>query len=483
MTPHLPPARAALHALHADWRSPAAAGMSTYALNFQGLLYALIVHVCLYVIARGYHVEFDAPYRTLGLLACMLSFVGLRSFNLTTPWAFGRPHSEGNRLMLHWASIVGILLLIGYATKWSAYFSRTVLLLWFVATPASLLLLNSGVQWLTRRALPDLAPGRKAVMIFANDTARKFADNVRRSHSFDVVGLFEDRGMERIGGAIDAVPFLGPTERAADYIREHDVAVVFIFLSVSDCDRVRELLEVLNDTTASVYYVPDFDVFDRIDTRLISVESVPMLEVVETPFYGVDGLMKQIFDSSAALIALTMLAIPLAIIALLVKLGSPGPVFFRQKRYGLNGREFWIYKFRSMAIDCADADTRQATRDDARITPLGRVLRRTSMDELPQLFNVLKGDMSLVGPRPHTIAHNEYYRKAVRRYMVRHKVKPGLTGLAQVNGYRGETPTLELMEGRVHYDLEYIRNWSLWLDLKILLRTVVVVLRGDDNAY
>lgn len=475
------PARAMLQSLRDDSRPFSGTGLSSYALNFQGMLYAAIIYSSLFVIARWYSVDFNAPYRTLGLLAAILGFIGLRQFTLTTPWNVGRPGSDGNRLLLHWATTVGILLLIGYATKWSAYFSRTVLLLWFAAAPGSLMLLNFGVQWLTRRALPDLAPGRKAVMIFANDTARRFAENVGKSNSFNVVGLFEDRGMERVG-AIDKVPFLGHTGRAADYIRQNDVAVVFIFLSVNDCERVRELLEILSDTTASVYYVPHFDVFDRHDTRLISVESVPMLEVVETPFYGVDGLMKQIFDSSAALIALTMLAIPLAIIAFLVKLSSPGPVFFRQKRYGLNGREFSIYKFRSMTVGNADSDTRQATRDDARVTPLGRVLRRTSLDELPQLFNVLWGDMSLVGPRPHTVAHNEYYRKSVRRYMVRHKVKPGLTGLAQVSGYRGETPTLDLMEGRVHYDLEYIRNWSLWLDIKILLRTVAVVLRGDQ-AY
>jgi putative colanic acid biosynthesis UDP-glucose lipid carrier transferase len=179
-----------------------------------------------------------------------------------------------------------------------------------------------------------------------------------------------------------------------------------------------------------------------------------------------------------------LVAIPLMIaVAFLIKVSSPGAVIFRQRRYGLDGREIIIYKFRTMTVmEDDNGSIRQATRDDARVTAIGRLLRRTSLDELPQLVNVLQGRMSLVGPRPHAVAHNELYRKLIKGYMVRHKVPPGITGLAQVHGLRGETTSVEQMEARVQYDLEYLRNWSVLLDLKILLKTLSIVARGR-NAY
>jgi putative colanic acid biosynthesis UDP-glucose lipid carrier transferase len=181
-----------------------------------------------------------------------------------------------------------------------------------------------------------------------------------------------------------------------------------------------------------------------------------------------------------ALIAISPIMIG---IALAVKLTSPGPILFKQKRYGLNGARYWVYKFRSMYVgDDASRQLQQATRGDPRITPVGRFIRRTSLDELPQFFNVIKGEMSVVGPRPHSVAHNELYRKEIKRYMVRHKVKPGVTGWAQVNGLRGDTAQIERMEERIRFDLEYIRNWSPGLDMKIIIKTVTMVF-NDDNAY
>ena len=180
--------------------------------------------------------------------------------------------------------------------------------------------------------------------------------------------------------------------------------------------------------------------------------------------------------------ALAIAAVPMFSIAIMIKLTSPGPVFFRQRRYGLDGKEIMVWKFRSMRTCDNGPVVRQATKEDPRITPLGRVLRKTSLDELPQLLNVIEGNMSLVGPRPHASAHNEQYRSLIRGYMLRHKVKPGITGLAQVNGCRGETETIDKMERRVQWDHKYIRSWSLWLDLKIMFRTVAVVLK-QDQAY
>ncbi|MBW8885460.1 MAG: exopolysaccharide biosynthesis polyprenyl glycosylphosphotransferase [Planctomycetia bacterium] len=217
-------------------------------------------------------------------------------------------------------------------------------------------------------------------------------------------------------------------------------------------------------------------------SRWTDIGGLPAVSVFENPLYGVDGLVKRAFDLVVAGLLTVVLAVPLFVVAIAIKLSSRGPVFFRQRRYGLDGREILVWKFRTMTV-CEDGATvTQATKADSRITPLGALLRRTSIDELPQLFNVLEGSMSLVGPRPHAAAHNEQYRKMIQGYMLRHKVKPGITGLAQVRGWRGETDTLEKMQRRVECDHEYIREWSLWLDAKILFRTARVVLAAK-NAY
>ncbi len=246
--------------------------------------------------------------------------------------------------------------------------------------------------------------------------------------------------------------------------------------------RIVELVNALSDTTASVYLVPNFFVFDLLHGKLSSLDGVPVLSLHETPFYGLDGWVKRWEDIVVSALILLLISLPMALIALGVKLTSPGPVLFKQRRYGLNGSVVEVWKFRSMTVCENGAKVTQATKNDARITPFGAFLRRTSLDELPQFFNVLQGSMSVVGPRPHAVAHNEQYRKQIRGYMLRHKVKPGITGLAQIHGWRGETETVDKMEMRVKYDLEYVQNWSLWLDLKIIFLTVF---KGfvNKNAY
>jgi putative colanic acid biosynthesis UDP-glucose lipid carrier transferase len=246
--------------------------------------------------------------------------------------------------------------------------------------------------------------------------------------------------------------------------------------------RVRRLLEELHDTTASIYFVPDMMLFDLIQARVDAIGGLPVLAVCESPFYGWNAVVKRISDLVLASLILLLAAPLMLALAVLIRLESPGPVLFRQRRYGLDGREIIVYKFRSMTVLEDGAVVRQATRDDKRVTRLGAFLRASSLDELPQFINVLQGRMSVVGPRPHAIAHNEMYRKRIRGYMIRHKVRPGITGLAQVNGLRGETDTLEKMEARIEQDLAYLRNWSLLLDLKIVALTALVVL-GRRNAY
>jgi putative colanic acid biosynthesis UDP-glucose lipid carrier transferase len=235
-------------------------------------------------------------------------------------------------------------------------------------------------------------------------------------------------------------------------------------------------------TTASVFFVPDVFGISIIQGRLQDMNGVPVVGICETPFTGTNELVKRISDLVLASLILVLISPLLLVLAIGVKLSSPGPVIFRQRRNGLDGNEIVVWKFRTMTTQDDGAVIRQATKDDPRITRFGAFLRRTSLDELPQFFNVLQGHMSIVGPRPHAVAHNDEYRRLIRAYMVRHKVKPGITGWAQVNGQRGETDTLEKMAARVEYDLEYLRNWSLLLDLQIIVRTIKLVF-FDRHAY
>jgi putative colanic acid biosysnthesis UDP-glucose lipid carrier transferase len=205
--------------------------------------------------------------------------------------------------------------------------------------------------------------------------------------------------------------------------------------------------------------------------------------VCETPFYGVNGLVKRISDIILASLIMVVISPLLAAVAIGVKMSSPGPILFKQRRYGLDGREIIVYKFRSMRVTEDGPVVKQATKDDPRVTRFGAFIRKTSLDELPQFVNVLQGRMSIVGPRPHAVAHNEMYRKLIKSYMIRHKVKPGITGWAQVNGLRGETETVEKMKARIEYDLDYLRHWSLRLDLSIIWKTIFVVFKRPDTAY
>jgi putative colanic acid biosynthesis UDP-glucose lipid carrier transferase len=265
-------------------------------------------------------------------------------------------------------------------------------------------------------------------------------------------------------------------------VNRHHTDLIYLSLPMATQSRILHLLEELRDTTASIYFVPDTFVTDLVQGRVDFVDDIPVVAVCETPFSGANGLLKRASDIVFSLLILTVISPLLLVIAAAVKLSSPGAVIFKQRRYGLNGEEIYVYKFRSMTV-CDDGDKIvQAQKNDQRITPVGAFLRRTSLDELPQFFNVLQGRMSIVGPRPHAVAHNELYRKLIRGYMVRHKVKPGITGWAQVNGFLGETETVEKMQKRIDCDLEYLRNWSLRLDVFIIFKTILVVLKGD-NAY
>jgi putative colanic acid biosynthesis UDP-glucose lipid carrier transferase len=318
-----------------------------------------------------------------------------------------------------------------------------------------------------------------------NDLGFQLARNIEEMPQLGLklVGFYDDRPAHRIPNVPAEIGrTVGNISQLVEQARSGQIDMIYITFPMRAEDRIRRVLAELSDSTASVHIVPDFFVFELLHSRWTDIGGLPVVSVFEHPFYGVDGLLKRGMDLVCALLLLVALAVPMSLIALAVKLTSAGPVFFRQRRYGMDGKEIKVWKFRTMRVCDDGAVVQQATKNDPRLTPIGGFLRKTSLDELPQLFNVIAGTMSLVGPRPHANAHNEHYRKAIQGYMLRHKVKPGITGLAQVNGWRGETDTLEKMQKRVEFDHKYIREWSLWSDIKILLQTVVTVLKRD-NAY
>jgi putative colanic acid biosysnthesis UDP-glucose lipid carrier transferase len=420
----------------------------------------------------------------LALVASTLSSPLFGSFNLP-PAAdagvqaqFSRLPAACSRVLVRWAAIVAVLLFVEFAFKLNVLFSRKVMLTWIVATPV-LLCLSQAVRlrstWFAGRAA-----ARRYIIVGVNDVGLELA---RRLPTRGFSGYFDFRSPDRFSALLNADKFAGHCRHLADYVRTQGVGLVYIALPLANVPRLSELINALRDTTASVYFVPDAFAFDLIQGRLTEVNGMPVLSVCDTPFYGTDAVLKRTMDIALGSCAL-LLALPvIALIAVAVRVSSRGPVLFRQRRYGLNGEEITVYKFRSMTV-CEDgAVVTQAKAQDQRVTRVGRFIRRTSLDELPQLFNVLQGTMSLVGPRPHAIAHNEKYRRLINGYMIRHKVRPGITGLAQVNGMRGETETVEKMAERIRFDLDYLRNWSPWLDLEILSKSLRVVWSDYKRTY
>ena len=387
-------------------------------------------------------------------------------------------------VIFRWLLILAVLLAIGYITKspLEAY-PRRVFLTWAAATPLPLVIATLVMQEIMRRFLLNAFDSRSAIIAGYNSSSLELARRLKSNPGMrlEVAGFFDDRSSDRLGMEPDA-KLVGNLGDLGSYVKQHRTDVIFLALPIRHLKRVMDLLDDLRDTTASIYFVPDIFVFDLIQARSGDIHGIPVVAMCETPFYGYRGVAKRLTDIGLSMLILLLLLPLLAVVAMAVKLSSPGPIIFKQRRYGLDGREIAVYKFRSMRVTEDGAQIKQASRTDNRITRIGGILRRTSLDELPQLINVLQGRMSLVGPRPHAVAHNEEYRKLIKGYMVRHKVLPGITGLAQVNGCRGETAELKDMEARVNFDLDYLRNWSPMLDIKIILLTVVKVFR-DDKAY
>ncbi len=427
----------------------------------------------------------DASYFLAVTITIITVFLIGEIVGLYRSWRGVAIHREIVAAELTWLYSATALLVVAFFTRYSDDLPRTALLIVVCAVAALFAATRIVIRMLQRSLLAKGVNTRKFAIIGVTELGVRLARNMEDAPELglEFAGFFDDRPVARTGQVPEGVgDRLGTIGELVELAQRGEIHRIYITLPMRAEKRIRHLLDQFADSTASVYIVPDFFVFELLHSRWTDIGGLPVVSVFENPFYGVDGMAKRMCDVALASLALAAAALPMLVVAALIKLTSRGPIFFRQKRYGLDGREILVWKFRSMRVADNGLVVKQATQGDSRITPLGRILRKSSLDELPQLFNVLEGNMSLVGPRPHASAHNEQYRRLIPGYMLRHKVKPGITGLAQVLGWRGETDTLDKMSNRIQCDLEYIREWSIWMDMKILFKTVFVVF-SQQNAY
>jgi putative colanic acid biosysnthesis UDP-glucose lipid carrier transferase len=428
----------------------------------------------------------DEPLRGAYFLIAVLTFLGASDV-LGVARVTAREQKRAAvavfaELWVRWLALVGLIGIVVYLSGLTRTLDREPLVAWLLATP---LALQAG-EMIARHWLNKHMQGRRsqrAVIVGVTELGARLESALRQDPLLrtEIVGYFEDRPQTRLT-ALRIAPILGRSRDLADYVTHNQIDHVYITLPMSRDARIVSMLEGLHDSTASIYFVPDIFAFNLIQARFDIMGGIPVVAVRETPFYGAAWVAKRVSDVIIASLAAIAVLPVLLITAAAIRIDSRGPVLFKQKRYGLDGREILVYKFRSMTVaEDGKSEFVAAARGDSRITRVGALIRKTSIDELPQLFNVLEGSMSIVGPRPHAVAMNEHYRREIPGYMVRHKVKPGITGWAQVNGYRGGDD-LESMRKRIELDLAYMRHWSLWLDFRILLKTVSVVV-SDRNAF
>lgn len=433
-----------------------------------------IVFFFLNLAASLYGVHFNALYTSTGLIACIVFTLSAESLGVYRSWRASNTRRMILTTTAAWSIAAVVILVLSFFAKVSVDVSRVVIGSWFLATLAGLIFWRLVFRQILRFMRAKGYNTRTAVVVGLNSSAIKMRGQINNKPELGLkfAGFFDDREAKRLHEDHPGEALMGSINELIERTKEGEFDLIFIALPMKAQKRIAEILERCGDTTASVHLIPDFFTYNLLHARMGSVGTVQTLSVYETPIVGFNDIMKRFFDIVFSSLVLVAISLPMLCIAAAVKFTSAGPVIFKQVRYGLDGKRIFVWKFRSMsAMDNGDKVV-QATKGDARITKVGAFIRKTSLDELPQFINVLQGRMSVVGPRPHAVAHNEQYRKLIPYYMLRHKVKPGITGWAQINGFRGETDTLDKMEGRIDCDLQYIRNWSLLLDIKIVLLTV-----------
>jgi putative colanic acid biosynthesis UDP-glucose lipid carrier transferase len=451
--------------------------------TFYRLIDLSIVTFFYYASAYFYGVTVDATSLLLLFINVVCFQISAEGVELYRSWRGHRTPEMLRAAAITWAITIFATLTLGYFLVSNISIPAPAILLWFASSFIALIIWRYVMRKFLFRIRKSGLNSRRSIIIGATPLGANVALQIQSNEHLGIRfnGIFDDRGSDRLPHELQNT-VLGKIDNAVEMAKRNEVDYIYIALPMSAENRIRTILEQCSDTTANVYVIPNFFMYNLLNARWQTVGNVQALSVYDTPFQGASDVLKRIEDVVLSIAILTLISIPMLCIAAAVKITSKGPVIFKQKRYGLDGKQITVYKFRSMTTQDNGAVVKQATKNDVRLTKIGGFLRRTSLDELPQFINVLQGRMSIVGPRPHAVAHNEEYRKIITGYMLRHKVKPGITGWAQVNGLRGETETTNKMVQRVEYDLDYIHRWSIWFDMKIVFMTVF---NGflNKNAY
>lgn len=450
------------------------------------LIDIVIIFLTFLSIADLFAIEWTPLYLPIILISMGLFNFFAESQDAYRSWRGVGIRSEISAVLYSWVMTIIILVIADLIIFKTDIYYATFMRTWLIVVPIELIAWHAAVRVMLSYFRSKGHNSRQVAIVGATplgNRLRKSFKNMEWS-GLKFIGYYDDRVDSSDERRLDedTVNIIGDSEQLINDCKSGTVDTVYITLSMSAEKRIKTLTDKLADSTASVYFVPDLFTFNLLNSRWVDYQGITAVSIYETPFAGLDSSLKRLEDIVLSLIIIALIAPIMLIIAFVIKLTSSGPVLFKQKRYGADGSEIKVWKFRSMTTQDNGEHIQQAIKGDSRITPFGALLRKTSLDELPQFFNVIGGSMSIVGPRPHAVAHNEEYRAKIHGYMLRHKVKPGITGLAQISGFRGETDTLDKMEGRIHYDLKYIQTWSITLDLKIIFMTI---LKGfvSKNAY
>lgn len=453
---------------------------------------SILVVLALGLIGWYYNLNIPSEVWVAGLMAGLLFQLLAEFTDIYRSWRAESLWAESRQVVLCWGLCFSIMFAFGQLSPLEeTLFVWPRAAQWFISVAALMLGWRMAVRILLRELRSRGLNTRRVAIVGSGRLALEVA---QRMHAADWAG-YRVHGLFDYNPKLDADEYrqlcsrteiecatIGSIDELVEKATHGELDSVYIALPMRQEKRIQEIVARLSNSAATVNVVPDLFVFELLHARTFNLNGLPVFSLVGEPMRGMNGWGKRLEDIVLASLILIMIAPLLLAIALMVKLTSRGPALFKQQRYGLDGKPIKVWKFRTMTVMENGSDFKQATKGDNRITPVGAFLRKTSLDELPQFFNVLQGSMSIVGPRPHAVAHNEEFRVQVKNYMRRHKIKPGITGWAQINGWRGETDTLEKMEKRVEYDLHYIQNWSVWWDLKIIAKTVFKGFVGK-NVY
>lgn len=438
---------------------------ASYVSIFQRFCDVLAIYAALYIVFNLNSLEIT--HQAMLVFLCMVSLFQLIG-GLTDFYRSWRGVSLFNELI---ACLKNVLMSSCLLLPFVLFYSDiniTLLIQYFCSVLFLMGIMRVFVRLIYAISFKIFKKSRNVIVIGDSSKALKLFNDLKKSEwiGFNPLGVFSFNSNYNTGD------YNGTADHAVEIIQNQDINQVYIVTTQQNIEQVDNLLKILSDTTCSTVIVPELFSYDFLYSRVEDINGTPIIPIIDTRIKGINIFLKRVEDICVASVILLMISPLLLCIAVAIKLNSKGPVFFKQVRYGLNGKPILVYKFRSMSVMENGPEVKQAVKNDPRVTKVGAFIRKTSLDELPQFINVILGNMSVVGPRPHAAAHNEEYRKLITGYMLRHKVKPGITGLAQIRGWRGETDTLDKMEKRVECDLEYIRTWSLLLDLKIIFLTV-----------